>query len=567
MQHNAVNERISLTYQDHQKNEVELPFRVLILSDLTGDERADVLADQEPQVIEGDISEILAAQNISLKLKVTNYLWPERSEEFVLEYNLISMDDFDPENIIRGIPELRQALRLHTMLSDEKVKAKEIEPLLETFGFTASHKTMDSADRRIMQADLEQRLNDQLDTIVQHKRFRALEASWRSLNFLQGHVPAKENIQLVLLNTTRDAVAEDFEDSPDITQSTLFQLAYSAEFGQFGGRPYGMIIGDFEITPNAQDMALLRNLASVAAMSHCPFIGAAHATFFGIDDYTELSRIRDVDAHFGQPQYAKWNSFRETDDARYVTLTLPRFLLRPSHDVTGAGFTYTESRKGSKGGLWGNAAYALATRFVRSFAQFRWYINVSGEEYGIIHDLEVRAGTGAMRSQIPTEVMVSDRSETELVKNGFTPLTIHKASRKAGFFAVPSCKAPSTFADTPEGRQDELNQRLEIQLPFMLISCRFSQYLKVIQRENIGSWTTRSQLDQSLNQWIKQYVSDMDNPAASVRAKRPLRNARIAVRDVEGKSGWYLVKMSLTPHFKYMGQSFTLTERGKLDKA
>jgi len=178
----------------------------------------------------------------------------------------------------------------------------------------------------------------------------------------------------------------------------------------------------------------------------------------------------------------------------------------------------------------------------------------------------VKTGSGAVRSYIPTEVMISDRSEQELERNGFVPLTLHKASQKAGFFSCYSCRKVDDFPATPEGRQNALNQRIEIQLPYLLISCRFSQYIKLMQRENIGSWQTRSQLDQALSNWIKQFISDMDNPTASVRARRPLRNARVAVREVEGKSGWYSATLSLTPHFKYMGLPFTLIERSRLEK-
>jgi type VI secretion system protein ImpC len=269
-------------------------------------------------------------------------------------------------------------------------------------------------------------------------------------------------------------------------------------------------------------------------------ITAASDKMFGVDQFSDFSRIRDISSHFDQPFYAKWNSFREHSDSRYVCLTLPKFLLRPSHsNTTGQGFNYEEKTTINTKGLWGNAAYALVTRFANSYANFRWFINVSGEDYGQLDDLKIESGSATMRSQLPTEVMISERSTNELIKNGFTPLTIKKSTKKAVFMAVPSCKSVEQQLNTAEGRQNSLNQQIETQLPYMLISCRFSQYIKVMQRENIGSWLTRSQIDQSLNRWLKQFVSDMDNPAPSVRARRPLRNANISVRDMEGKSGWF----------------------------
>ena len=566
MNKQAVAERINLTFLDNKKNEVELPFKILVLTNITADEQAEDLADHQILKIDTAISDILARQNISLKLNLDNHLRPHISAPLVINYSLNSLDDFTPENLTRGIPELRQALKMHSILSEEKVKSAILSNLLSEFGFN-NDSTFDSNDKLIIQAEMSNRISSQLDSIIQHERFITLETSWRSLDFLQQHINSKENTELVVINTSKNGLLEDFEDSPDITQSSLYQTVYSAEFGQFGGRPYGLMLGDFEFKSNAHDMSLLSQLAKLAAMAHCPLISAADSTFFGIDDYKEFSRIRDIDAHFEQPMYAKWNGFRENPDSQYVSLTLPRFLLRPSHSHHSSDFGYEESDRNIKGGLWGNAAYALVTRFSNSFANYRWFVNVTGDEYGIIDDLKVQAGHGAVRSHIPTEVMISDRSEPELVHNGFTPLTLHKASQKAGFFSAPSCRKADDFPATAEGRQLALNQRLEIQLPYMLISCRFSQYIKIMQRENIGSWQTRSQLDQELGGWLKQYVSDMDNPAASVRARRPLRNARVTVREVEGKSGWYLVAMSLTPHFKYMGLPFTLTERSKLEKA
>ena len=565
MNKQAVTERINLTFKDHLNHEVELPFRIVVLSNITADEQAEDLTEHKVLKIDASISDILARQNISLKLALENHLKPHSDEALMVNYALNSLEDFSPENLIRGIPELRQALKIHTLLSDEKVKPATLASLLTEFGFNDSV-NLDSSDKLIVQAEMASRISKQLDTIIQHERLITLETSWRSLDFLQKHINTKENTEFVVINTSKNGLLEDFEDSPDITQSSLYQTIYSAEFGQFGGRPYGLMLGDFEFKSNAHDMALLQQLAKLAAIAHCPLISAVEASFFGIDDYKDFSRIRDIDAHFEQPMYTKWNSFRANPDSQYVSLTLPRFLLRPSHSHHSSEFGYEESGRGIKGGLWGNAAYPLVTRFCNSFANYRWFVNVTGDEYGIIDDLKVQAGHGAVRSHIPTEVMISDRSEPELVQNGFTPLTLHKASQKAGFFSAPSCRKADDFPATAEGRQQSLNQRLEIQLPYMLISCRFSQYIKIMQRENIGSWQTRSQLDQELSNWLKQYVSDMDNPAPSVRARRPLRNARVTVREVEGKSGWYLVAMSLTPHFKYMGLPFTLTERSKLEK-
>ncbi len=561
-----VNERINLTFQDHNNNDTELPFKILVLCDLTQDQRSEEVSDRALIKVNGNISGLLAAQNVTITMSLENLLDPASLSSIEFHYELNCLEDFEPESVLSGVKSLSNAYQLHDQLGDNTIKSIKLVESLSEFGFIADE-TLEFNERLVIQAELQHRMNEQLDLIIQSEKFRSLEASWHSLNYLHEHINYKENIELVILNCSKKALLEDFEDAPDVTQSSLFQLVYSAEFGQFGGRPYSIMVGDFEINQSAMDVTLLQNMARLSAISHCPLLTAASAKLFGIDSYAEFSRIRDISSHFDQPLYAKWNSFRQSEDSRYVCLALPKFLLRASHTGSGQGFNYVETASKKHSGLWGNAAFALATRFANSYAHYRWYINVIGSEFGLLDGLSMQSSKGSMRIQIPCEVMISDRSATELSKNGFTPLVIHKASKQAGFISIPSCKDIVGFSNTSDGRQNELNQRLESQLPYMLISCRFSQYIKVMQRENIGSWQTRSQIDQSLNKWLKQFVSDMDNPAPAVRARRPLRDARINVRDLEGKSGWFLSTISITPHFKYMGQSFTLTERGRLEKA
>ncbi len=563
---NTVNERIKLTFQDHENNDVELPFKMLALCDLTQDKRSEEITEPSLIKVDTDVSSLLAALNVTISMSLKNHLNPALQGNIDIDYELNCLEDFEPESVLSGVEILSNAYQLHNQLSDTTIKPIRLLAALSDFGFTASD-SLDFNDRLVIQAELQQRMNEQLDLIIQSDKFRALESNWKSLTYLHEHIDYKENIELIILNCSKQAIIEDFEDAPDVTQSSLYQLVYSAEFGQFGGRPYSLMIGDFEINQSSVDIALLQNMAKLSAISHCPLLTAASAKLFGIDSYAEFSRIRDISSHFDQPLYAKWNSFRKSEDSRYVCLALPKFLLRASHTGSGQGFNYIETTRKKNTGLWGNAAFALATRFANSYAHYRWYINSMGSEFGLLDGLDVKTGHGSMRTQIPCEVMISDRSANELCKNGFAPLTIHKATKQAAFMSVPSCKDTINSSDTRNDQQNELNQRLESQLPYMLISCRFSQYLKVMQRENIGSWQTRSQIDQSLNKWLKQFVSDMDNPAPAVRARRPLRDARINVREMDGKSGWFLSTISITPHFKYMGQSFTLTERGRLEKA
>jgi type VI secretion system protein ImpC len=318
---------------------------------------------------------------------------------------------------------------------------------------------------------------------------------------------------------------------------------------------------------------LLRYTASVAAMAHAPFISAASPEFFGVDTFEALPNLKDLKAIFEGPKYAKWNGFRESEDSRYVGLTLPRFLLRlpyaqGSNPVQTFNFT-EDAAENTANYLWGNTAFAFASRLSASFANFRWCPNIIGPQSGgAVEDLPLHLfeTLGQTQAKIPTEVLVSDRREYELAEQGFIALTMRKDSDNAAFFSANSVQKPKFFGATPEGKQAELNYRLGTELPYVFIVSRLAHYIKVLQRENIGSWKSRTELETELNGWIKQYISDQENPSAAVRSRRPLRRAQITVEDVEGEAGWYRVKMSVQPHFKYMGADFTLSLVGKLDK-
>jgi type VI secretion system protein ImpC len=334
------------------------------------------------------------------------------------------------------------------------------------------------------------------------------------------------------------------------------------------------MIGNFDFGPGPQDVALLKNIASVAAMSHAPFIAAAGPQFFGLDDYQKLPNLKDLKSIFEGPQYTKWQSFRESEDARYVGLTMPRFLLRLPYGEDSnpiKAFNYEENVKGNhQSYLWGNTAFAFATRLTDSFAKYRWCPNIIGPQSGgTVEDLPLHQyeAMGEIETKIPTEVLVSDRREFELADEGFIALTMRKGSDNAAFFSANSTQKPKFFGISKEGKEAETNYKLGTQLPYMFIINRLAHYIKVLQREQIGSWKERTDLERELNKWIKQYVSDQENPTADTRSRRPLRAAEIKVSDVEGDPGWYKVDMSVRPHFKYMGASFTLSLVGKLDKS
>lgn len=432
---------------------------------------------------------------------------------------------------------------------------------------------VDKAFADALIAEIDAKLSKQLDEILHNPAFQKLESAWRGLKFTIDRTDFRENIKVELLNCSKEDLQTDFEDAPEITKCGLYRTVYTAEYGQFGGKPIGSIFANYEFGPGPQDVQLLQNIAAVATMAHAPFFAAAGPQFFGGKDYLNLPNLKDLKSIFEGPQYTKWQSFRESEDARYVALLLPRFLLRLPYGqmtVPVKSFNYEEQATGNHDAyLWGNCTYAFATRIAESFAKYRWCPNIIGPQAGgAVENLPLHQyqAMGEIQTKVPTEVLISERREFELSEEGFIALCFRKDSDNAAFFSANSCQKAKYFGQSPEGKEAELNYRLSTQLPYMFVICRIAHYLKVLQREQIGTWKERGDLERELNNWIGQYVADMDSVTPAVRGKRPLRQAQIIVTEVEGNAGWYKVDMRVRPHFKYMGAFFTLSLVGKLDK-
>ena len=426
-------------------------------------------------------------------------------------------------------------------------------------------------DRMI--AEIDAKLSRQMDEILHHAEFQALEASWRGLYLLVDRTDFRENIKVEILNVSKQDLLDDFEDSPEVMQSGLYKHVYTAEYGQFGGQPVGAIVANYFFSPSSPDVKTMQYVSSVACMAHAPFIAAAGPKFFGLESFTGLPNMKELKDHFDGPQFAKWQSFRQQEDARYFALTMPRFLLRSPYDPEEnpvKSFIYKENVASShEHYLWGNTAYAFGSRLTDSFAKFRWCPNIIGPQSGgAVEDLPLHHfdSMGEIETKIPTEVLVSDRREYELAEEGFIALTMRKGSDNAAFFSASSAQKPKFYGISDEGKEAEFNYKLGTQLPYLMIINRLAHYLKVLQREQLGSWKERTDLEEELNKWIRQYIADQENPSADVRGRRPLRAANIAVSDIEGEPGWYRVSLNVRPHFKYMGADFTLSLVGKLDK-
>jgi type VI secretion system protein ImpC len=404
-------------------------------------------------------------------------------------------------------------------------------------------------------AQIDHLISIQLNEILHHPNLQKLESAWRGLKYLLDQSETSSNLKIKVLNASKKDLLRDLQRAAEFDQSALFQKIYEEGFGVFGGEPFGALIGDFEIGKHPEDMEFLEKISQVAAGAHAPFLTAASPDLLNMQSFTQLGDPRDIGKIFDSTEYAKWKSFRASEDSKYVALTMPRILMRLPYgrDTKPVdGFNYEEAVDGTDHSkyLWGNAAYALGARVTGAFAKYGWCAAIRGVEGGgLVEGLPAhtfRTDEGDVALKCPTEVAVTDRREKELADQGLVPLVHCKGTDYAAFFSVQSGNKPKKF-DKPEANA---NARLSAQLPYMLAVCRFAHYMKAMMRDKIGSFMSRLECEKFLNQWIAQYVVLDDNASAAAKASHPLREARIDVTEVEGKPGVYRAVAFLRPHFQ-----------------
>lgn len=404
-------------------------------------------------------------------------------------------------------------------------------------------------------AEIDRLLSAQLNEVMHHQEFQKLEGSWRGLHHLIKNSLTGTMLKIRVMSVTKKELLKDFERALEFDQSALFKKIYEEEYGTFGGAPYGALIGDYEFGNHPQDLALLESLSQVASAAHAPFISAASSEMFGWDEFHEMTEVRDISKIFDRTEYAKWRSFRESEDSRYVGLTLPHVLGRvPYGQATKPTetFNFEEDVDGTdhKKYLWSNAAYAMATRLTEAFSLHSWCVAIRGVEGGGLvdglptHTFSTDEGEVAMKC--PTEVAITDRREKEFSDNGFIPLVHCKGTDYAAFFATQSANKAKKY-DTDAANA---NARLSSQLQYIFAVSRFAHYLKSMMRDKIGSFMSRQEAQIFLNRWISKYVLENDVAPASQKAKYPLREARVDVTEVPGKPGAYRAVAFLRPHFQ-----------------
>lgn len=405
-------------------------------------------------------------------------------------------------------------------------------------------------------AELDRLISVQLSEVMHHPEFQKLESTWTGLHYLCKQTSTGANLKIQLFNATKQELIKDFKTAIDFDQSVLFKKVYEEEFGTFGGAPFGALIGDFSIGRQPEDMFFVEQMSHVAAAAHAPFISAAAPELLGIDSFDELGKPRDLSKVFDTVDYAKWKSYRESEDSRYVGLTLPRFLGRlpynPKDGITTEGFNFVEEVDGEDHSkyLWVNTAFAMGARLTAAFENFGWCAAIRGVEGGgLVEDLPThtfKTDEGEVALKCPTEVAITDRREKELSDLGFIPLVHCKNTDYAAFFGAQSTQKATKY-DTDSANA---NAVLSAQLQYMFAVCRIAHYMKSMMRDKVGSFTTTQDVERYLHNWLMQYVVDSDDATQEMRARRPLRHAQVEVAEVPGRPGVYRAVAFVRPHFQ-----------------
>ena len=417
-------------------------------------------------------------------------------------------------------------------------------------------------------------LTAQMNEIIHHEDFQQLENAWRGLHYLVNNTETDETLKIKVFNISKKELGRTLKKFRGTAwdQSPIFKRIYEEEYGQLGGEPFGTLVGDYYFDHSPQDVQLLGDMAQVASAAHAPFLAAAAPTVMQMDSWNELANPRDLTKIFQTPEYAAWRSLRESDDARYIGLAMPRFLARLPYGAATEPveeFNFEEETAGGESGhyAWCNAAYAMATNITRSFKLYGWCSNIRGiESGGALEGLPAHTfpdEDGGVAMKCPTEIAISDRREAELAKNGFMPLIYKKNSDFAAFIGAQSLQKPQEYQDAAA----TANANLAARLPYLFASCRFAHYLKCMVRDKIGATMTKKQLQDWLETWLSRYVdAQPDTSTVDYKATHPLSEGRVEVEENEENPGYYSAKFYLKPHYQLEGLTVSLRLVSRMPK-
>ena len=458
--------------------------------------------------------------------------------------------------------------------------SEEIESAVQTLAeYVLKDTALVSADAvasiEALIAQIDKKLTDQINLILHHEDFQALESAWRGLHYMVNNTETDESLKIKVMNISKKDLHSTLRKFKGTAwdQSPIFKQMYEQEYGQFGGEPFGCVVGDYYFDHGPQDVETLTEMAKVCSAMHSPFISAVSPKAMQFDSWSELSNPRDLTKIFQTPEYAAWRSLRESEDARYIGLAMPRFLARQpygSRTDPVEEFDFEEDTEGADSSkyAWANSAYAMGVNINRAFKIYGWCSRIRGiESGGAVENLPTHTfptDDGGVDMKCPTEIAISDRREAELAKNGFMPLIHRKNSDFAAFIGAQSLQKPAEYED-PDATA---NANLAARLPYLFATCRFAHYLKCIVRDKIGSFKEREDMQTWLNNWIMQYVDgDPKNSSESTKARKPLAAAEVVVEEDESNPGYYRSRFYLRPHYQLEGLTVSLRLVSKLPSA
>ncbi|WP_155484235.1 type VI secretion system contractile sheath large subunit [Yersinia intermedia] len=485
--------------------------------------------------------------------------------------SLFEKINLSPVSSLTGLDAFQNNDTMAEATTDERVTAA-VSVFLDLL--KRSSKKVEKLDKTLLDghiAALDDQISRQLDAVMHHPDFQRVESTWRGVKSLIDQTDFRQNVRIELLDISKDHLVQDFEDAPEIVQSGLYTQTYIQEYDTPGGEPIAAAISNYEFDRSPQDIALLRNISKVAAAAHMPFIGSVGPEFFGKENMEDVAAIKDIGNYFDRAEYIKWKAFRDSDDSRYIGLTMPRVLGRLPYGpdtVPVRSFNYVEQVKGPDHDryLWTNASFAFAANMVKSFIKNGWCVQIRGPQAGgAVTTLPIHLydlGTGN-QVKIPSEVMIPETREFEFANLGFIPLSYYKNRDYSCFFSANSTQKPALY-DTADATA---NSRINARLPYIFLLSRIAHYLKLIQRENIGTTKDRRLLELELNNWIRTLVTEMTDPGDDLQASHPLRDAKVTVEDIEDNPGFFRVKLYAVPHFQVEGMDVNLSLVSQMPKA
>ncbi|WP_145500762.1 type VI secretion system contractile sheath large subunit [Yersinia similis] len=514
---------------------------------------------------------LMSVQENTAQGRTTTVLENNRPVASGVYATLFEKINLSPVSSLTGLDAFQNNETMADATTDERVTAA-VSVFLDLL--KQSSKKVEKLDKTLLDghiAALDDQISRQLDAVMHHPDFQRVESTWRGVKSLIDQTDFRQNVRIELLDISKDHLVQDFEDAPEIVQSGLYTQTYIQEYDTPGGEPIAAAISNYEFDRSPQDIALLRNISKVAAAAHMPFIGSVGPEFFGKENMEDVAAIKDIANYFDRAEYIKWKAFRDSDDSRYIGLTMPRVLGRLPYGpdtVPVRSFNYVEQVKGPDHDryLWTNASFAFAANMVKSFIKNGWCVQIRGPQAGgAVTNLPIHLydlGTGN-QVKIPSEVMIPETREFEFANLGFIPLSYYKNRDYSCFFSANSAQKPALY-DTADATA---NSRINARLPYIFLLSRIAHYLKLIQRENIGTTKDRRLLELELNNWIRTLVTEMTDPGDDLQASHPLRDAKVTVEDIEDNPGFFRVKLYAVPHFQVEGMDVNLSLVSQMPKA